>query len=112
MGSRKPNPQRGLRPRPVAPACVQPAGACFLAGTRHDVPAMSLTMTDDLDRRLAHLTSLRDATADLLAQAEAALKSGSRSQNASSVERIRSQLASFDNQLQRSRDALSRTPWP
>jgi hypothetical protein len=63
-------------------------------------------MRDAIDSRLLPLVRLRDATAELLAEAQKALKAGSRSQDRRSVQAIKRQLASFDRHLSRSRQAL------
>ena len=64
-------------------------------------------MRDAIDARLLPLVRLRDATAELLVEAQRALKAGSRSQDRKSVQAIRRQLASFDRHIARSRQALS-----
>ena len=65
-------------------------------------------MSNDADRRLGPMVRLRDATAQLLADAERALKCGDPNQDRDSIRRLRQQLATFDRQLQRSRSSLSR----
>jgi len=72
------------------------------------VLALPYAMLDDLDLRLRPLVSLRDATADLLAEARVALRSGCPSQDKAAVARLERQLASFDLHIQRSRCSLSR----
>jgi hypothetical protein len=61
------------------------------------------------DYRLAPLHRLRDATADLLDRAEAALSRRDGSQTPESVAAIRRQLESFDQRLQSSRRTLLRS---
>lgn len=64
-------------------------------------------MPDAIDQRLLPLVRLRDATAELLSEAQRALEAGCASQDRRSVQAIKRQLASFDRQLRRSRQALS-----
>lgn len=63
----------------------------------------------DFDHRLAPLYRLRDATASLLASAEAALARRDPTQTPESVAALRRQLASFDQRIQSSRRALLRS---
>ena len=69
---------------------------------------MADVMPDEMDWRLAPLVRLRSATAQLLASAEAALAAGDPAQDSACIDRLRHQLAAFDTQLRRSRQALSR----
>jgi hypothetical protein len=74
----------------------------------HNTPATPYAMLDDLDLRLRPLVSLRTATAELLEEARAALRSGCPSQDRHAVARLERQLASFDLHINRSRRSLSR----
>jgi hypothetical protein len=67
-------------------------------------------MRDAIDSRLLPLVRLRDATAELLLEAQRALSAGCPSQDRRSVQAIKRQLASFDRHLKRSRAALSAVP--
>ena len=64
-------------------------------------------MRNALDSRLLPLVRLRNATAELLVEAQRALQAGCPSQDRKSVRALKRQLASFDLHLNRSRQALS-----
>ena len=65
-------------------------------------------MSNDADLRLGPMVRLRNATAQLLADAERALRAGDPGQDRASIRALRRQLEAFDRQLNRSRQSLSR----